>query len=180
MLNQDERENYRRLRSYRKPHFLPCRYQTVNSSPGTEGTEVLPERRRTFHRPRSYGGRNLHTDAFYRRGDLDWCQQGWSISHNQSRFTRKTTVPDVRAQSYEQEKWDCAYVSTMNVCPDGAYAAKEFPGLLAKSSNPARNLRNDYDAALAEYDLPLTPTLPSLAPSPVAPTQCCKSRPGSR
>lgn len=106
------------------------------------------------------------------------------VSHKDLRFTRKKTVPDVRAQSigpsHEQEKWDCAYVSTMNVYLNGAYAVKEFPGLLAKSNNPACKLRDDYDAALAKYDLSLTPTLPLLAASHAALMQCRKSRSGSR
>ena len=46
---------------------------------------------------------------------------------------------------------------------------KEFPGLLAKSSNLARKLKDDYDAALAKYDLLITPTLPLLAASHAAP-----------
>lgn len=69
----------------------------------------------------------------------------------------------------KQENWDNAYVSTKNVYLNGAYAVKMFPGLLAKSTNLARKLKDDYDAALTKYDLLITPTLPLLAASHAAP-----------
>lgn len=65
----------------------------------------------------------------------------------------------------KQENWDDAYVSTKNIYLNGVYAAKEFPYLLAKSTNLSRQLRDAYDAAFKEVDLLVTPTLPYIATS---------------
>lgn len=64
-----------------------------------------------------------------------------------------------------QENWDNAYVSTKNIYLNGLYATQTFPGLLAKATNLSRQLRDAYDAALAEYDVLITPTLPYVATS---------------
>ena len=64
-----------------------------------------------------------------------------------------------------QEQWENAYVSSKNIFLNGAYAAQRFPHLLSKATNLSRQLRDAYDAALAEYDVLLTPTLPYVATS---------------
>jgi amidase len=65
----------------------------------------------------------------------------------------------------KQQNWDDAYVSTKNIYLNGVYAAKEFPYLLAKSTNLSRQLRDAYDAAFNEVDLLVTPTVPYIATS---------------
>jgi amidase len=67
-----------------------------------------------------------------------------------------------------QENWDEAYASTKNIYLNGAYAVQRFPQLLAKATNLSRQLRDAYDAALEEYDVLLTPTLPYVATSHAA------------
>ncbi|KAL4930363.1 putative amidase [Aspergillus undulatus] len=69
-----------------------------------------------------------------------------------------------------QEKWDKAYVSTKNIYLNGAYAETTFPGILSKATNLSRRLRDEYDAALNEYDVLVLPNLPYLANSHVDPT----------
>ncbi|OJD40409.1 amidase [Diplodia corticola] len=64
-----------------------------------------------------------------------------------------------------QENWDNAYVSLKNNYLNGAYATKAFPQLLGKATNLSRMLRDAYDAALKEYDVLITPTLPYIATS---------------
>ncbi|KAF1845191.1 amidase signature enzyme [Cucurbitaria berberidis CBS 394.84] len=68
-----------------------------------------------------------------------------------------------------QENWDNAYSATKNVYLNGLYAVENFPLLLAKATNLSRQLRDAYDAALEEYDILLTPTLPYVATSHAAP-----------
>lgn len=64
-----------------------------------------------------------------------------------------------------QQNWDEAYSSTKNIYLNGLYATQNFPHLLAKATNLSRQLRDAYDAALQEYDVLLTPTLPYVATS---------------
>lgn len=72
-------------------------------------------------------------------------------------------------QGIGQENWDEAYASSKNIYLNGLYATEEFPLLLSKATNLSRQLRDAYDAALAEYDVLLTPTLPYVATSHAAP-----------
>ncbi|GAB7353852.1 hypothetical protein MBLNU459_g4215t1 [Dothideomycetes sp. NU459] len=65
--------------------------------------------------------------------------------------------------------WEHAYVSTKNIYLNGLYAAHAFPHLLAKATNLSRRLRDAYDAALDEFDVLLTPTLPYVATSHAPP-----------
>ncbi|EUC48008.1 hypothetical protein COCMIDRAFT_88603 [Bipolaris oryzae ATCC 44560] len=67
------------------------------------------------------------------------------------------------------ENWDEVYPSTKNIYLNGLYATQQFPNLLAKATNLSRQLRDAYDAALSEYDLLLTPTLPYVATSHPSP-----------
>ncbi|KAF4542204.1 Amidase [Lasiodiplodia theobromae] len=69
----------------------------------------------------------------------------------------------------QQQNWDNAYVSLKNNYLNGAYATKMFPHLLGKATNLSRMLRDAYDAALSEYDVLITPTLPYIATSHCAP-----------
>ncbi|KAI4637240.1 hypothetical protein J4E83_000054 [Alternaria metachromatica] len=64
-----------------------------------------------------------------------------------------------------QDNWNEAYASTKNIYLNGLYATQKFPNLLAKATNLSRQLRDAYDAALAQYDILLTPTLPYVATS---------------
>lgn len=66
---------------------------------------------------------------------------------------------------HTQEKWDKAYVATKNVYLNGAYAEARYPALLAKATNLSRQMRDAYDAALASFDVLITPTLPYVATS---------------
>lgn len=67
-----------------------------------------------------------------------------------------------------QENWENAYVSTKNIYLNGLYATQTFPALLAKATNLSHKLRDAYDAALEEYDVLITPTLPYVATSHAA------------
>lgn len=69
----------------------------------------------------------------------------------------------------DRDRWDKAYVATKNIYLNGAYAEKEYPGLLGKAANLSRKLRDAYDAALGQYDVLITPTLPYVATSHPAP-----------
>lgn len=68
----------------------------------------------------------------------------------------------------QQKNWDNAYSATKNIYLNGLYAVHTFPNLLAKATNLSRKLRDSYDAALAEYDVLITPTLPYVATSHAA------------
>lgn len=65
----------------------------------------------------------------------------------------------------DQEKWDKAYVASKNIYLNGAYAEKMYPALQAKATNLSRKMRDAYDAALEEFDVLITPTLPYVATS---------------
>lgn len=69
----------------------------------------------------------------------------------------------------QQENWDHAYSATKNIYLNGLHAVQTFPALLAKATNLSRKLRNSYDAALEEFDVLITPTLPYVATSHAAP-----------
>lgn len=64
-----------------------------------------------------------------------------------------------------QENWDNAYSATKNIYLNGLYAVQNFPTLLAKATNLSRKLRDAYNAALEEFDVLITPTLPYVATS---------------
>ncbi|KAK3112615.1 hypothetical protein LTR53_010923 [Teratosphaeriaceae sp. CCFEE 6253] len=66
---------------------------------------------------------------------------------------------------HDEEKWNAAYVATKNIYLNGAYATKQYPGLLGKATNLSRKLRDAYDSALESYDVLITPTLPYVATS---------------
>ncbi|KAK3111882.1 hypothetical protein LTR53_012416 [Teratosphaeriaceae sp. CCFEE 6253] len=66
---------------------------------------------------------------------------------------------------HDKEKWEKAYVATKNIYLNGAYATKQYPGLLGKATNLSRKLRDAYDSALESYDVLITPTLPYVATS---------------
>ncbi|CAK3975267.1 amidase signature enzyme [Lecanosticta acicola] len=65
----------------------------------------------------------------------------------------------------DQDRWDKAYVASKNIYLNGAYAEKMYPALQAKATNLSRKLRDAYDAALEDYDVLITPTLPYVATS---------------
>lgn len=67
-----------------------------------------------------------------------------------------------------QENWDNAYNATKNIYLNGLYAVQNFPTLLAKATNLSRKLRDSYDAALEDFDVLITPTLPYVATSHAA------------
>ena len=69
----------------------------------------------------------------------------------------------------EQKNWDNAYGATKNIYLNGLYASKQFPTLVAKTTNLSRKLRDSYDQALAKFDVLITPTLPYVATSHAAP-----------
>lgn len=69
----------------------------------------------------------------------------------------------------KQTSWDNAYSATKNIYLNGLYAVHNFPQLLSKATNLSRKLRDSYDAALAEYDVLITPTLPYVATTHAAP-----------
>lgn len=70
-----------------------------------------------------------------------------------------------RFQHVSQDMWDECYVSSRNIYLNGAYAQRRFPELLGRATNLSRRLRDDYDAALARYDVLVTPNLPYVARS---------------
>jgi len=72
-------------------------------------------------------------------------------------------------QPMRQENWDNAYSATKNIYFNGLYAVQNFPTLLAKATNLSRKLRDAYDAALEDFDVLITPTLPYVATSHAAP-----------
>ena len=66
---------------------------------------------------------------------------------------------------HTQDRWDKAYVASKNVYLNGVWAEQRYPQLLAKSTNLSRQMRDGYDAALKDYDVLITPTLPYVATS---------------
>jgi amidase len=97
---------------------------------------------------------------------------GGYLSKTSGPFGRRThqmlplnTLFHATAAAGPTQSWDEAYASTKNIYLNGLYATEHFPNLLAKATNLSRQLRDAYDAALEEYDLLLTPTLPYVATS---------------
>jgi amidase len=64
-----------------------------------------------------------------------------------------------------QEQWDAGYVSSKNIYLNGLYAQENMPGLLGKATNLSRRLRDEYDTALAKFDVLVAPNLPYVANS---------------
>lgn len=92
---------------------------------------------------------------------------GYLAKRNLAFGRRGHIMTDLNAkfQHVSQEMWDVCYVSSKNIYLNGAYAQKHFPELLGKATNLSRKLRNDYDAALREFDVLITPNLPYVARS---------------
>ncbi|KAL8283253.1 hypothetical protein RQP46_006031 [Phenoliferia psychrophenolica] len=66
--------------------------------------------------------------------------------------------------------WEALFPSAKNVIINGVYATERCPAeLLGKAMNQGRRLKDEYDAALAKYDVLITPTVPwitkTLAPA---------------
>ena len=66
---------------------------------------------------------------------------------------------------HSQDSWDKAYPASINIYLNGVWAEQRYPSLLAKAQNLSRQLRDSYDAALKEFDVLITPTLPYVATS---------------
>jgi amidase len=66
---------------------------------------------------------------------------------------------------HSQSSWDKAYSASKNIYLNGAWAEQRHPALLAKATNLSRQLRDSYDAALKQFDVLITPTLPYVATS---------------
>ncbi|KAK5172776.1 uncharacterized protein LTR77_002896 [Saxophila tyrrhenica] len=66
---------------------------------------------------------------------------------------------------HSQSSWDKSYSASKNIYLNGVWAEQRHPALLAKATNLSRQLRDAYDAALKQYDLLITPTLPYVATS---------------
>lgn len=92
---------------------------------------------------------------------------GYLAKRNLNFGRRGHVMTDLNAhfQTVSQDMWDNCYVSSKNIYLNGAYAQRNFPELLGKATNLSRKLRNDYDAALREYDVLITPNLPYVARS---------------
>jgi amidase len=111
---------------------------------------------------------------FHSKGATVWTAiskyGGYLSKSNQTFGRRGHTLTDLGDlfTPLTQENWDNAYVSTKNIYLNGAYAEQKFPGLLAKATNLSRKLRDEYDAALAKYDVLIAPNLPYIANSHVS------------
>lgn len=70
-------------------------------------------------------------------------------------------LPDL-AGGMTQAAFDAAFVSVKHLVISGAYGWEHRAGLLAKATNLVRGLRDAYDAALANVDVLVLPTLPDL------------------
>jgi amidase len=82
-----------------------------------------------------------------------------------------------------QEKFDHLFPSGVNTFVNGEYAWKHMPPtLLGKAYNLVRKLRDDYNGALAKYDVLVMPTIPFMAPKlaepNAGPTELMKSATG--
>lgn len=66
---------------------------------------------------------------------------------------------------HSQSGWDKAYSASKNIYLNGVWAEQRHPALLAKATNLSRQLRDAYDAALKQFDVLITPTLPYVATS---------------
>jgi amidase len=92
---------------------------------------------------------------------------GYLAKRNLNFGRRGHVMMDLTAkfQQLTQEQWENGYVSSINIYLNGLYAQKHVPGLLGKATNLSRQLRDEYDAALAKYDVLLAPNLPYVANS---------------
>lgn len=92
---------------------------------------------------------------------------GYLAKRNLNFGRRGYVMNDLNAhfQNVSQDMWDECYVSSRNIYLNGAYAQKNFPELLGRATNLSRKLRNDYDAALRQYDVLVIPNLPYIAKS---------------
>lgn len=92
---------------------------------------------------------------------------GYLAKRNLNFGRRGHVMNDLNAQfqNVSQDMWDDCYVSSKNIYLNGAYAQKNFPEVLGRATNLSRKLRDDYDAALREYDVLITPNLPYVAKS---------------
>lgn len=70
---------------------------------------------------------------------------------------------------HDQERWDEAYPSTKNIYYNGAYAVKKFPTLYGKCMNLSRQLKDEYNRILEDFDVIVLPNLPYIANSHVVP-----------
>ncbi|KAF8916103.1 amidase signature domain-containing protein [Mucidula mucida] len=62
---------------------------------------------------------------------------------------------------WTQEKFDKLWVSGQNILINGLYAMEHLdPTLLGKATNLVRKVRDEYNAALAQYDVIVLPTIP--------------------
>jgi amidase len=66
---------------------------------------------------------------------------------------------------HSQSSWDKSYSASKNIYLNGVWAEQRHPALLAKATNLSRQLRDSYDAALKQFDVLITPTLPYVATS---------------
>lgn len=94
------------------------------------------------------------TGGYLAKRNLGFGRRGYAMNDLAAKFEDLT-----------QEQWDEGYVSSKNIYLNGLYAQKHVPGLLGKATNLSRRLRDDYDAALARYDVLVCPNLPYVANS---------------
>lgn len=92
--------------------------------------------------------------GYYAKRNLNFGRRGHVMTDLNAKFDTLT-----------QEQWDSAYVSSRNIYLNGLYAQQQYPGLLGKATNLSRKLRDDYDAALARFDVLVAPNLPYVANS---------------
>ncbi|KAF4340513.1 amidase [Fusarium beomiforme] len=92
---------------------------------------------------------------------------GYLAKRNLTFGRRGHAMTDLTAQfeTLTQDQWNNGYVSSRNIYLNGLYAQKSLPGLLGKATNLSRQLRDEYDAALAKYDVLVAPNLPYVANS---------------
>ncbi|OIW23403.1 amidase [Coniochaeta ligniaria NRRL 30616] len=92
---------------------------------------------------------------------------GYLAKRNLAFGRRGHAMLDLNAKfdTLTQDQWDAGYVSSKNIYLNGLYAQEHMPGLLGKATNLSRKLRDDYDAALAKYDVLVAPNLPYVANS---------------
>jgi amidase len=94
------------------------------------------------------------TGGYLAKRNLNFGRRGHVMTDLTARFNDLT-----------QEQWDNGYVSSKNIYLNGLYAQQHAPGLLGKATNLSRKLRDDYDAALARFDVLVAPNLPYVANS---------------
>ncbi|RDW72887.1 amidase [Coleophoma cylindrospora] len=65
---------------------------------------------------------------------------------------------------WTSESFQRCFPATQNVIINSLYLTQKFPGLYSKASNLGRQVRDDYEKLLEEYDVLITPTTPIVAP----------------